>query len=119
MKQALVVDGSGAVGDFAASTLREREYELTVVRSLQEALALVTLAPYHLIVIAQPALCPQVLWRMVESIRRRSTDATLILVQAENADGSFHTQAQRLGAIVLSTPLDVAARAAIEEATLG
>jgi CheY-like chemotaxis protein len=119
MKQALVVDESGAVGDFAASTLRESEYELTVVGSLQDALALVTLAPYHLIMIAQPALCPQVLWRMVESIKHRSGEATLILVQAENADGSFHERAQRLGALVLSTPLDLAARATIQDATLG
>jgi CheY-like chemotaxis protein len=119
MKQALVVDRNGTVGDFAASVLRESEYELTVVESLQMALGLVSSAPYHLVIIAQPELCPDVLWRMVESIKRLSSEASLVLVQAKNADSNFHARAQALGAIVLSTPLGTAARTAIEEATLG
>ncbi len=119
MKQALIVDRNGAVGDFAVSVLRQSEYDLTVVESLQVALALVSAAPYHLIMIAQPDLCPEVLWRMVSSIKRLSSEASLVLVLAKAPDIDFHTRAQELGVIVLSSPLDVAARAAIQEAILG
>jgi DNA-binding response OmpR family regulator len=118
MKQALIVDRNEMVGDFAASVLREGEYELTVVDSLQMALALVSVAPYQLVLVSQPHLCPEVLWRMVDSIKRLSPESTLVLVQADNADHGFHSRAQRLGATVLSLPLGVRARA-IEEATIG
>jgi CheY-like chemotaxis protein len=119
MNQALVVDRKGEVGDFAASALRGREYELTIVDSLQLALALVSAAPYQLIIIAQPELCADVLWRMVASIKRLSADSTPILVQAQNADKDFYVHARQHGAVVLHMPLDVAARTAIQEATIG
>jgi CheY-like chemotaxis protein len=119
MKQALVVDRGGEMGDFAASALRDVNYGITVVDSLQVALALVSGAPYDLIMIAQQELCADVLWRMVDSIKRLSSDATLILVQAKNADRDFYARARQIGALVLHTPLDVTARTTIQEATLG
>ena len=118
MKQALIVDESGAVGDFAAAALPQTAYELTVVSSLQEALALVTIAPYHLIMIARLHVCPGALWNMVESIQRLSSDATLVLVQAEEADSEFYAMAQELGAVVLGTPLDITAQAVFQSAIL-
>jgi DNA-binding response OmpR family regulator len=119
MKQALIVDQDGEVGDFAASALDTNEYELTVVPSLQDALALLSGAHFHLVLIAELTICPDVVWRMVESIKRLSSDAAMILVQAENADAGFHARARKLGAIVLSTPLDVTARTTLREATPG
>jgi DNA-binding response OmpR family regulator len=117
MKQALVVDEAGSVGDFVGSALSESQYDLTVVDSLQEALALVSIAPYQLIAIAARP-CDGALWYMVESIKQQSSEATLILVQAKDADADFYARAQELGAVVLSAPLGVAAQSAIQTAIL-
>jgi CheY-like chemotaxis protein len=119
MKQALVVDEIGTVGYFAAAALDAREYQLTVVATLQEALALVTAAPYQVVLIAKPHVCPEALWHMVESIKAACSDTTLLLVQAADADAAFHERAREASAVVLSSPLGVAAETELLEALPG
>ena len=116
MKQALIVDPHGTVEDFASSALTL--YELYTVGSLQEAIAMASGAEYDLFLIARhDGLCDGALWTMVERIARLASEDALIMVRTEDADEAFHARAADLGVTVLTAPLDVAARALIDEVT--
>jgi DNA-binding NtrC family response regulator len=118
VKQALIVDPQGTVEDFARSALEQ--YEQTRTGSLQEAVALISSADYHLVLIAKPeAVCDDALWTMVERITQQAPEAAVVMVHTEDADAAFHARAGNLGVTVVTAPIGIIERAVIDQVTAG
>ena len=117
VKQALIVDPTGEVEDFAGSALGL--YEQTQTGSLQEALALASGASYNLVLIAMPGeQCDGAMWTMVERIRDLAEEAAIVMVHTSDGDAEFHKRAGELGVSVVTKPLDVMARELIDEVSV-